>query len=172
MATDISFCHLTTRDHLILEAMLERCPLNDEMFKQMLQRKVRDSRLYLRDDLPEDVATLDRWVTYKFDGQMLPPRQLVEQEHVSAADDKLSVHTCHGLALLGQAEGATIMVGTDNGPMATIRLVKVVPVPPDSTAKKPESIRPSGSVVSFPARKVPQINPEWHPDDDPGPSAA
>ena len=173
MATDISLCHLTTRDHLILETMIEHCRNPDAVFEQMLQRKVRNSQLYLREDIPTDVATLECWVTYQINGQARAPRQLVAHEAEHCGGDMLSIHSVHGLALLGLAEGATATVEADNGRVETIILVKVVQASQAAMLNKAAAApRPTGDVISFRARKAQATNHTWHPDDDPGPSAA
>lgn len=171
MTTDTSFCHLTTGDHLVLEAIVDRFNHQDTFFAQMLRRKTRDSQLYLREDIPNDVAILDSWVVYVVDGVQVGPHQLVDLSQADAADDQLSIHTLRGLALLGLAEGASVELETDDGQPGTIRLA-TVRQPLANGASATVQPQPAGEVIAFRARKATVTSSPWTPSDDPGPTAA
>lgn len=174
MTTDISCCHLTTGDHLVLEAMNEHHHHQDTFFAQMLRSKTRNARLYLRDDIPKDVATLNSWVTYAINDMVVGPVQLVHSTRGDAAGNELSIHALHGLALLGLAEGARESLQTDDGQPETIVLVKVAQVfDTGGSSRTPDGkTRPAGEIVPFRARKAPAATSPWSPGDDPGPTAA
>jgi len=174
MTTDISCCHLTTGDHLVLEAMNEHHHHRDTFFAQMLRSKIRNARLYLRDDIPKDVATLNSWVTYAINGTVIGPVQLVHPAQGDAAGNELSIRALHGLALLGLAEGARESLQSGDGQPETITLVKVAQVFDNGGSNRAADVksRPAGEIVPFRARKTPAPTPPWSPSDDPGPTAA
>ena len=172
MTTDTSFCHLTTGDHLVLEAIVERFNHQDTFFAQMLRRKTRDSRLYLREDVPADVAILESWVVYVVDGVEMGPHQLVDISPENVAGDQLSIYTPRGLALLGLVKGASAELETDEGQPETIRLVKVTQPLANGASTIPAQPQPAGEVIAFRARKAAMTSSPWTPGDDPGPTAA
>ena len=168
MTMDTSSCHLTTRDHLILERMATRFSHLDTFYARMLRRKVRDSRLYLRDDIPTEVAVLNSWISYRIGSEDFGPDQLVELTPEDAGHAHLSVYTVRGLGLLGMAEGASAMIETPEGAWETIRLTRV-----QHTVRGPlAESRTGGEVVAFRTKARPSAGSPWSPNDDPGPTAA
>jgi regulator of nucleoside diphosphate kinase len=172
MTTDTSFCHLTTGDHLVLEAIVDRFNHQDTFFAQMLRRKTRDSRLYLREDIPADVAILESSVVYAVDGREAGPHQLVDLSQEDVSGDQLSIYTPRGLALLGLREGASAELETDDGHLETIKLVKVTQPLANGASAAQAQMQPAGEVIAFRAKKAPVTGSPWTPSDDPGPTAA
>ena len=162
MATEPLF-QLTTRDHAILEAMLERHRGPHGPFARLLERKLRASAIAFREDIPPGVVTLGSRVGYRVDGRPAGPHLLVEDE--ADAGDALSIRTIRGLALLGLSERAEIVVDLGEGVSETLR-VEAVAQPP-----APENTPEDTTVVRFRPRAAMPRHPGPE-DDDPGPRAA
>jgi len=168
MTMDTSSCHLTTRDHLILERMATRFSHLDTFYARTLRRKVRDSRLYLRDDIPADVAVLNSWITYQIGGVAFGPHQLVDLTPEDAARDHLSIYSVRGISLLGLEEGTSVVIETPEGAWENMTLTGV-----QQTFRGPSAAsRKSGEVVAFRARNRALPGSPFSPNDDPGPTAA
>lgn len=184
MATEPRF-HLTTRDHAILQALLDAYSGPHGPYAQLLGQKLRQSAIAFSDDIAADVVTLGSKVAYSVDGKAAGPHVLAEE--AGTAEGAVSIHTLRGLALLGLAEGAAVLV--DRGDGASERLVvgRVLSQPEAETRRRaPAAGAAAGAtVVSFrpkPARQAfadsfpnsgPNSGPDSGPDDDdPGPRAA
>src|SRR5690606_31463355 len=61
-------CILTTKDQLILEAMVRRRDVASGDHLQLLQRKLEAARIVLSSDVPPTVATMSSRVLYRIDG--------------------------------------------------------------------------------------------------------
>ncbi|MGS1095499.1 transcription elongation factor GreAB [Aquamicrobium terrae] len=166
MVTDPHF-QLTTRDHAILQAMLEQHSGPYDAWVTLLERKVRESTLYFRDDIPPGVVTLGTKLTYLVDGVVIGPHVVV-QDADGDISGALSLRSLRGLALLGLAERAALRIETGAGGAETVQVHEVLSQP---EAEARAAARPVQNVVSFrPRRAGPAIG--FDPDDDPGPSAA
>ena len=180
MVTEPRF-QLTTKDHAILQTLLERYRGPRGPYLLLLERKVRDSAITFRDDIAPDVVTLNTRLTYLVDGARAGPHLLVQSQGQDLPPFALSIHTLRGLALLGMAQGGSI----DVEPGPDIRETLVV----ESIVSQPEadartSAAPAGSVRAFGGgsdtvvafRRRPSsaaARADFHPDDDdPGPRAA
>lgn len=176
-------CQLTTKDHAILQAMLERHRGPHGPFIQLLERKVRSSAIYFRDDIPPGVVTLNTRLTYRVNGVLTGPHLVVQSEGQDLPEYALSIHTIRGLALLGLAERATVAVPLGHDVVEELRVEDVLSQP-EAEVRSRETARGivqgdsagrTGNVVSFlrkPAR-MEFSGPSLHPDDDdPGPRAA
>lgn len=173
MVTEPQF-QLTTRDHAILQAMLDEHRGPHDPFMQLLDRKLRASAISFSDDIPPGVVTLDSRVAYRIDGAPAGPRVLVERHMPDNAGDALSIRTIHGLALLGLAEGASVTVAT--GDEVQVLHVETVLSQPEAQARARQNERSAagesaGSVLHFRPRMAASRHP-GHDDDDPGPRAA
>ena len=164
---------LTTKDHAILQTMLERYRGPHGPYLTLLEKKVRDSTIYFRDDIPPGVVTVNTRLTYRVGDVSVGPQLIVQSETNDLPPFALSIHTITGLALLGLAERrpVTIALGADDE--ETLQ-VEAILSQPEAEARLRErtadSPRQPQNVVSFPARR-PQ--PVFEPDDDdPGPRAA
>lgn len=175
-------CQLTTKDHAILEAILERYQGDYGPYLKLLEQKVRSSAIYLRDDIPPKVITLNSRVIYFVDGLMTGPHLVVQSQPGGLPSYALSIHTLRGLALLGLAERGTITVDLGSSVRETLRVDTVVSQPEadvrvHDTSKRLAQGDLSGkvkNVVDFRPRMISaNASPGYIPDDDdPGPSAA
>lgn len=181
MVTEPQF-QLTTKDHAILQAMLERYRGPRGPYTLLLERKVRDSAIFFRDDIPPGVVTLNTSLTYLVDGKLTGPQVIVQSEATDLPPLALSIHTLHGLALLGLGEGSSISVDFSEG-VRKILTVKDVLSQPEAQARatqaaggivQGDSAGRTQNVVSFPSRRAAAGFPASpnHDDDDPGPQAA
>jgi regulator of nucleoside diphosphate kinase len=125
MATEPHF-QLTTKDHAVLQAILERHRGPRGPYVQLLERKVRDSSIYFREDIPPGVVTLDTRLTYFVDGTRTGPHLIVQSTGADLAPFALSIHTIRGLALLGMAEQSTITLDLGEGVQEVLRVEDVV----------------------------------------------
>lgn len=181
MVTEPQF-QLTTKDHAILQTMLERHRGPRGPYTLLLERKVRDGAIFFRDDIPPGVVTLGTNVSYFVDGVPAGPRVIVQGEADGLPPFVLSIQTLHGLALLGLAEGSSIAIEPGDG-AREILTVKDVLSQPEARARAEEEARGvvqgdsagrTENIVSFAPRRARAgfaISPN-HDDDDPGPRAA
>lgn len=179
MATEPNF-QLTTKDHAILQAMLERHDSTRGPFARLLERKLRSSAICFRDDIPADVVTLNTRFSYRVDGQPTGPHLLVQGEVDDLPDYAVSIHTIRGLALLGLAERASITVELGRDIAEELCVEHVLSQPeaearPRATAHRLARGNGAGqapNVVSFPMKPAPAAAFPLTDDDDPGPQAA
>lgn len=175
-------CQLTTKDHAILEVILERYQGDYGPYLKLLDQKVRGSTVYFRDDIPPKVVTLNSRLTYLLDGHLTGPHLVVQGQPGDLPSYALSIHTLRGLALLGLAEGSTITVELGSSVHETLR-VDTVLSQPEAEARAGDVSKPLAqgdasqneeNVVSFRPRTIrPSPGPVFIlDDDDPGPSAA
>lgn len=169
MVTEPHF-QLTTRDHAILQTMLERHRGPYDAFASLLERKVRESIICFSDDIPANVVTLNTRLTYLLDNIQHGPHTIV-QDAVDEDSGALPLHSLSGLALLGLAEGAAFSLQTADG---TPKLIQVLKIESQPEAQARAASQLAHNVVSFrPRRAAPLFPPVGiDPDDDPGPGAA
>lgn len=180
MVTEPHF-QLTTKDHAVLQSMLERHRGPYGPFAQLLDRKVRSSAIYFRDDIPPGVVTLNSRLTYQVNGRLCGPHLIVQSEGDNLPDYALSIHTIRGLALLGLAERGSISVSIGEDMAEEIRVEDVL-FQPEAEARLHETTRAlaqgdsagrTQNVVSFLRKPAPAPTRRPRPDDDdPGPRAA
>lgn len=165
MVTEPHF-QLTTGDHTTLQAILERHNGPYDAFMSLLERKVRESTIYFRDDIPANVVTIGTRLIYVVDQTTRGPREVVAGRAEERAG-VLSIRTLHGLALLGLSEGAALRVPTAAGGVELVQVREIVSQP-EARARVSASVK---NVVAFrPRGRAAQAGVD--PDDDPGPSAA
>ncbi|MFB9949262.1 transcription elongation factor GreAB [Rhizobium puerariae] len=173
--------HLTAKDHSLLQTILERHQGTYGPYLKLLERKVRDSAIYLRDDIPPNVVTVNTRFVYVADGVRTGSHLIVEGEAADLPSFALSVHTLEGLALLGLAEKSSIDIEIGPGVHQTLQIEYIVSQPeaqartyaPLNGPIRRNAPDVSGNVISFRPRPV-RATPgsRLDPDDDPGPSAA
>lgn len=174
-------CILTTKDFTILEVMRDRCPDPDDALARLLKRKLETAMVMFRDDVPENVATLNSRVTFSVNGRD-PDTRIISHDQMNAPVGLfLPVTILRGLALLGLSEGQEISLINHEGAEERIRLEKVCYQPEAARREKqrmerlagPASSRPKLTLIRGAAQDRPQPMPAG-PDgfDDPGPSAA
>lgn len=116
---------LTTKDISVLETMLERCDDLHGPFAALLRRKLDHATIFLRDDIPPCVVTLNSHVIHSADGKPAGPHLIVQCEGQEFPDFALSIHTLHGLALLGLSEGQATTINCDDGSQTRLVIEKV-----------------------------------------------
>lgn len=174
-------CTLTTKDFTILETMRDRCLGRDDLLGAILKTKIESAAVVFRDDLPEDVASLNSRVTFRVDGRDPDSRVISRDRMVSPVGMFLPITTLRGLALLGLSEGQEFVVTNAEGVEERITLEKVH-YQPEAARRTEEAMQR----LSPPPQRKPMlrvIDGSFHDQtrsvpaspsrpDDPGPSAA
>ncbi len=177
MVTEPHF-QLTTKDHAILQTMLERYKGSRGPYLQLLERKVRDSTIFFSDDIPPEVVTLNTRLTCLIDGVRTDPFIIVHGEDGNLPPFALAIHTLRGLALLGLAEGDAITVEPGSDTSETLTVENILSQPEaearigsdHALSDQGNGAASTANVIAFPRaiRAIP-ADPD---DDDPGPRAA
>lgn len=178
MVTEPHF-QLTTKDHAVLQEILERYRKPHGPYLALLERKVRDSVIYFGDDIPPGVITLDSQATYFVNGVRNGPHLIFRGDEGDERPAGVSILTLRGLALLGLAEGGSIVIDHDAATSETLVVEDVISQPEaearmNETAKgliQGDSAGRTGNIVSF-RRPVQPAFTTNSDDDDPGPHAA
>jgi regulator of nucleoside diphosphate kinase len=174
-------CILTTKDFTILEIMRDRCLGTDDALLPLLRRKLGSALVVFRDDMPDNVATLNSRIAFSVNGGEEHTRIISHDGKAPTVGLFLPVTTLRGLALLGLTEGQEFRFRNRDGAEETILLRKVL--------YQPEVVRrdkQAPSLMGAPAEKKPVLKlvqggsrgqPAQAPVgpggfDDPGPSAA
>ena len=169
MATEPRF-HLTTRDHAILQALADGWRGPRGPYLLLLEHKLRASALAFSGDIAADVVTLDSRLSYTVNGAEAGPHMLVQDNAPDLPEDRLSVRTMRGLALLGLSEGDSAAVDLGNGVTEALRVVRVLSQPEAEARSRAGG---DATVVRFRPRAASPAAIETGPDDDdPGPRAA
>jgi len=167
-------CRLTTKDYAVLETLLERSLDPRGAHATLIRRKLAGAGLWLSEDIPADVVTINSRVAFRVDDAPATTRIVAQAPVDGLVGLLLPVTTLRGLALLGLAEGEGIRVGPDE---ATLTVVEV--------AYQPEAAQREAQLLRTPPRR-PSLRlvysaPEpagtfgrgrFAGGDDPGPSAA
>lgn len=175
-------CRLTTKDHAILETLLERCPEPGGAYAALLARKLAGAGVWLSRDIPAGVVTLNSRVLYRVDGGPAETR-IVAQSPVGGpvVGLLLPLTTLRGLALLGLAEGES--VSFEESEAEVTLSVQAVAYQPEAAQREAQLSRAargpalrlvhSASGLPEPARPSRYVLSHGFDDDnDPGPSAA
>lgn len=181
-------CRLTSKDFSILEVMLERRIASGEAILPLLKCKVANASVVQVDLVEANIATINSRVMFRVNGGKEDVRTLVQSDVRDMVGVGLPITTMRGLALLGLAEGQSVLIERSTGETELILLEKVLYQPeaarrqfapkrhmPTTTAP---SRRPALRLVhSAPANVTPlgerpEIRQRGPYDDDPGPSAA
>lgn len=179
MVTEPHF-QLTTKDHAILQTLLERYRGPRGPYVALLERKVRDSAICFSDDIPPGVVTLNSRFTCFVNGTATGPHLLVQGDAGDLPPPALSITTLRGLALLGLAERSSIMIETENGAPETL-VVDDVLSQPEAEARMSETVKGvvqgdsagrTENILSFRPRASAPRHAPAPDDDDPGPRAA
>jgi len=137
-------CILTTKDQLILEAMVQRRDVASGDHLQLLRRKLGSARIVLSADVPPTVATMSSRVLYSIDGREAAARIISFDHAYMPAGLILPVTGLRGLALLGLGEGQAIDIPAANGGRERIVLIRVL--------YQPEATRGGAAMPSAAAR--------------------
>lgn len=170
------YCQLTTKDHTILETMLERCGDRDSKLAALLRQKLKAAAVVFRDDIPPKVVTLNSRVAYRIDDGPVRTQLIVQGEGSDFPHFALSIYTLHGLALLGLAERQSIVIERADGGDETIFVEQIVFQPESNfRGRERQMSNPISNIARLQFRRAPQsgsataMAPD---DDDPGPQAA
>ena len=182
MPTQKQNCLLSTKDHTILEVMLERCLGRDDPMRAILQEKLTHAVVMFRDDLPPSIVTLNSRVRYRVNDEPAETRIVSNDEMRGLVGSVLSITNPRGLALLGLSEGQTFRISgrDDSSEEITVLEVNYQPEAAAREAKLTKTAPPRGPFLRVVHRRDDLPEPErpakatWSaPDfDDPGPSAA
>jgi regulator of nucleoside diphosphate kinase len=116
---------LTTGDFMILEVMQKHCIGCSDTFSLILKQKIDSAIVVFRDDLPDDVASLNSRIAFSVNGKNNGTR-VIAHDHVDyPVGISLPITTVSGLALLGLAEGQAFVVPNADGTKDRIVLDKV-----------------------------------------------
>lgn len=117
---------LTTRDLLILQAMLECRRDGGDPILPQLRQKIDAADLVFAHDLPATIATVNSRVSYTLDAGPAQTRVLAAEGVTHPDGMHLSIATPCGLALLGMAEGDAVDITTRQGETRRLCLERVL----------------------------------------------
>lgn len=176
-------CRLTTKDHALLETLLERSLEPGGAYAALLGRKLAGAEVGPGRDIPAGVVTLNSRVIYRVDGGPAKTR-IVAQSPVGGpvVGLLLPLTTLRGLALLGLAEGESVTF-EEGGAEVTLAVQTVAYQPeaarreaqPGGTAPRGPALRLVHSASAVPEPAQPSryvLSHGFNDGDDPGPSAA
>ncbi|MEI5682246.1 MULTISPECIES: nucleoside-diphosphate kinase [unclassified Mesorhizobium] len=178
-------CLLTAKDYTILEVMLERCLGRDDPIAEILKRKIDGASVMFRDDIPPIVVTLSSRVSYRVDDGPAETRIIAHDEMRGLVGSVLSITNPRGLALMGLAEGQSMVIRRADGTEEKLTVQEVV-YQPEAAKRETEGLKldlggpaskPRGTILrlvhsadGLPATPIERVPAPL--DDDPGPSAA
>jgi regulator of nucleoside diphosphate kinase len=176
-------CCLTERDFAILEAMLARRAALGDPLAPLIERKLADAIVVPDEGIGAGVATLNSRVAFRVDALPAEERTLVRHEGRGTVGRGLPIDTRRGLAILGMAEGGTVLVAKRGGGHETLRLEKILYQPEAARraadgAAPATRMRPTLVLVHDadsdwqPLGWQEKIRQGWTDGDDPGPTAA
>lgn len=124
-------CHLTTKDYAILEIMQERSLSGDELMNSILHRKLSRAIVMLGDQIPPTVATLGSQVTFRVNEGPAETRKLASEDFHGLAGLLPIIPISHprGLAIMGVAAGASVLLRPDDGHEETLTVLRVIHQP-------------------------------------------
>jgi len=183
--SNTDFCQLTTKDFTILEVMLERCQGQDHPLRELLRRKLDGATVMFRDDIPANVVTLSSRVSYRVDDGPVETRIVAHDEMRGMVGSVLPISNPRGLALMGLAEGQSIVICRADGGEEKLTLQEVAYQPEaarrgaDERRSDASRPRPGGPILrvvhrsdDLPPRQIRAMPRFDGGPDDPGPSAA
>ncbi|MCB1468477.1 MAG: nucleoside-diphosphate kinase [Rhizobiaceae bacterium] len=173
-------CILTTKDHTILEVMLDRCANPASEMASLLRKKIRSAQIVFRDDVPPNVVTLSSRVTFSINGKPSDTRVIAHERMHHPVGLFLPLTTPRAVAMLGMLEGQAFRFPVEGGLSETIVVERILYQPeaarrerdamPEVSRARP---RPVLTVIEGARNRSPEavgVRPNGF--DDPGPSAA
>lgn len=167
-------CILTTKDFTILEVLQERGTGLSEPLAALLRHKLDCATVVFRADVPANVATLNSRIRYRAGAGEPETRIIAHDEIAGIAGLTLPLTTLRGLALLGLAEGESIVLPRDGGSAPQRIVLEEVLYQPEAErhrSAQPARPRPPLRLVHDAGPLPVSVHPDGG-DDDPGPSAA
>lgn len=185
--SEIQHCVLTTKDHAIVEVMLQRCLGREDPLARLLSDKLSHATVMFREDIPPSVVTLNSRVRFRIDANPAETRILVHDDLGGAVGMTLPLRSRRGLALLGMMEGESTTVEAAGG-AETLSVVEVL-YQPEAARREASRLRAasrpglrlvhSSHDTGHDAGHDAELRPagrgfpmSWPAPDDPGPSAA
>lgn len=130
-------CQLTIRDYSVLEAMEERLDRRDELMRWILRDKLSKAVVMFPEDIPPTVVTLDSRVTYRINGGPDEIRIVADDEMQGLEGATvISITQPRGLAMLGIAEGESVILRRPESDQERITIVKVEYQPEAGTRRR------------------------------------
>jgi regulator of nucleoside diphosphate kinase len=120
-------CRLTTKDYTILEIMREQSLGNDDLMRSIASRKLSNAIVMLRDQIPSTVVTVGSRVRYRIDDGPSETRIIAGDDYHGLVGllPVMPISHPHGLAMLGLAEGASVVLRPHDGPAEKITVLEV-----------------------------------------------
>lgn len=124
-------CHLTTKDFTILEIMREQPFGSDDLMRSIVSRKLSNTIVMLRDQIPATIVTLGSQVTYSINDGPSETRVVADDDFhgLFGLLPILPISHPRGLAMLGVAEGASVILRPHDGPTEKITVLDVMHQP-------------------------------------------
>ncbi len=166
-------CILTTKDLTILEVMAERSEDLRSAHTQLLRQKIAAASVVFREDVAENVATLNSRLLFRA-GDAEPEQRIISQARMSAPTGHFQpITTLRGLALLGLRTGQQLTIQTSSGDEEEITLLDVLHQPEAAQRRMLLGKLRTGprlTLITGGLQAAPAIAGDY--DDDPGPTAA
>lgn len=165
-------CVLTDKDFDLLRRMLGRRG-DDEPMGRLLREKIDGAHVVGRDEVPEDVATLNSRVTCRL-GHGEPQTRIITVDWTSwPGGPLLPVTTMRGLALLGLSSGQVFMLSRGDNVLDMLHLLEVNYQPENARRKMMAAEKRPRLRLVHGGRPDAMVRRDLVPEpDDPGPSAA
>jgi regulator of nucleoside diphosphate kinase len=128
-------CHLTIKDHTILEIMRDQSLGNDDLMTLIAGCKLSNAIVMLSDQIPASVVTVGSRVRYRIDDGPSETRIIASDDYHGLLGllPVMPISHPHGLAMLGLAEGASVVLLPHDGLSEKITVLEV--------ANQPEAAR-------------------------------
>lgn len=121
----MSRTYLTVKDHLLIEAYLERHTDRDPVVVAIARAKLSNARVVFTQDVPADVATLNSRVRYRLDGGPVQMRQPVHWGQPPVQGLTIPISAPLGMALLGLRPGQTLPLPRRDGSFEILAVTEI-----------------------------------------------
>jgi regulator of nucleoside diphosphate kinase len=166
--------HFTTKDMSILETMLDRMPERRGPAAALIERKLDAARVWLTDDVPPSVVTLNSRVRFRLGDAASQTRVVSLGDPGGNVGGVLPLTNLRGLALIGLEDGCAFTFEGPSGLPETVTLEAVLHQPEaarrvlraDERERRTLRLVYSAAETAAPRVRLTAF------DDDPGPTAA
>lgn len=165
-------CQLTALDMSVLEGMMDRLETRaaaDSDITHLLRRKLAAARVRLCDDIDANIATINSRIEFRVNHGKVETGVLTHGGEHALPGSALPISSLRGLALLGLAEGDTIVIALGDGRTEILGVVRVAHQP---EAARLERRPPRFGVIDGGGGRHRGGISNGPKDDDPGPHAA
>lgn len=118
-------CILSTKDHTILEVLYDRYRGRGDPLAFMLRRKLESAVVVFREDVPENVATLNSRVRFSANRDGAQTR-IISYGTLQPVGMYIPITSPRGLALIGLSEGEEFRIPYRDGGIFQIELREVL----------------------------------------------